>query len=288
MNEEKIRFMYDNNFTVNISMDGSKEEHDRNRVDINGNPTFERVYNNILLANRIISENHYQELTNNGKTPFLSILNTFDNLTNIHDVERFFLSNSELDKKISRISKVKSIHTNYYSKQKSNNDIKKRLIEMQDKYLNDILENNDISRYSELLVKSVVRPVEFNIAYKKENLHGTCIPGTKLTVSPNGDFHMCERIDGRYTIGSIDKGFDFYEISKHLKNFLSVINEYCGDCNVSNLCTRCFANCTDDQGSFEITEKACKANRATIQLALELYYTALENKMISEEKVNVF
>ena len=46
---EKIKFMLKNNFAISISLDGTKEEHDRNRIDQSSNGSFERVYNNLEL-----------------------------------------------------------------------------------------------------------------------------------------------------------------------------------------------------------------------------------------------
>ncbi len=50
LNRERLRFIRDEGFRLSISLDGFGEGHDRQRPVRNGNPTFERVFQSVLLA----------------------------------------------------------------------------------------------------------------------------------------------------------------------------------------------------------------------------------------------
>jgi uncharacterized protein len=50
LNRARLQFIKDENFRLSISMDGFGEGHDRQRPVLNGNPTFERVLQSVLLA----------------------------------------------------------------------------------------------------------------------------------------------------------------------------------------------------------------------------------------------
>lgn len=53
LNSEIIDFLTENNILITFSLDGFKENHDRNRVYENGRPTFDTIINNInKLQNR--------------------------------------------------------------------------------------------------------------------------------------------------------------------------------------------------------------------------------------------
>lgn len=50
LNRERLQFIKDEGFRLSISLDGFGEGHDRQRPVRNGNPTFERVFQSVLLA----------------------------------------------------------------------------------------------------------------------------------------------------------------------------------------------------------------------------------------------
>lgn len=50
LNRERLQFIKDENFRLSISLDGFGEGHDRQRPVRNGNPTFDRVLQSVLLA----------------------------------------------------------------------------------------------------------------------------------------------------------------------------------------------------------------------------------------------
>ncbi len=52
LNEEWAAFLAENHFLVGVSLDGTKEQHDRYRLDAQGNDTFDRVMEHIRLLEK--------------------------------------------------------------------------------------------------------------------------------------------------------------------------------------------------------------------------------------------
>jgi uncharacterized protein len=162
--------MYDNNFSISVSLDGPQEEHDRNRVTVNGSPTFEKVIKNIYLADKILKEYNKNNIDKDDNANALLVLTTFDNLTDIEKVEDFFSKNKILDDKIIRISKVKDINTAYYTKQNSNRYVVDKLKKLQNTYLDSVDKDFKPIQFLNRLFKSITRDAEFDIAYQEEAL----------------------------------------------------------------------------------------------------------------------
>ena len=47
--EEEKLVTVENNFSLLISIDGSKEKHNQNRVDIHNNPTYDTIMSNLSV-----------------------------------------------------------------------------------------------------------------------------------------------------------------------------------------------------------------------------------------------
>ena len=75
----------------------------------------------------------------------------------------------------------------------------------------------------------------------------TCLPGRKLAITPDGKFHVCERINDRFPIGDIENGFD-------TQRALNLVNTYfaslpnCNECWARHFCNICFAAICGTQG----------------------------------------
>lgn len=82
MTDEITKFLSENNFIVTFSLDGNKENHDRNRIVINKTGTFDVIYKNIKKLKSTM-----KELNNNNPISFNCC---FDSYTNLEKVIEFF------------------------------------------------------------------------------------------------------------------------------------------------------------------------------------------------------
>ena len=79
LNRARLQFIKDENFQLSISLDGFGAGHDRQRPVRNGNPTFERVFQSVLLALEM------------GIPPYLTITTTCLNLDDVPVLVAFAL-----------------------------------------------------------------------------------------------------------------------------------------------------------------------------------------------------
>ena len=101
LNDEISNFIVQNNIHLAISLDGSKANHDRNRVMPYGSGSFEVVLKNIRRFMEIHPDYHD-----------IGIISVFDVRTDLRENVRFFKENKL--PRIFFINEVSSSNTNYY------------------------------------------------------------------------------------------------------------------------------------------------------------------------------
>lgn len=270
LNEDNINFMLDNKFHIAISLDGPKDEHDRNRVTVNDEVTFDTVTENIKLTNKLFNE----KVSVDEKVMPYSILVTYDLFADICKIEEFFKENPYLGDFIGKISGVNDTNTTYYDNLKEET-IKYSESKLRRNYVKQ-LQNKDVSKFMKMFYNTEFAKYLDIKAYELNSLMGTCFPGQKIAVDYKGDFHMCERVCNKYPIGNVYEGFNYKKQQEYLDNILKERAEKCADCNVSNLCKLCFAQIETDGGKFNIDKETCEEMRANIINSLSLTYSIAE------------
>lgn len=267
LDKEKIESMINHNFFINISLDGNKKNHDRNRVFESGNPTYETVVKKIELLDKLCKD------YNGTKNPIFNFLMTYDNECDMEEIHKSACENEEFYEHFLKISKVSDIDTTYYNNQKSGIHVQTQI----KKLIEDFVKQKEKrSKISELLFKQDVVLPAFNKQMTLNPLYGTCIPGNKIAVTVDGEFYMCEKIDYRAPIGNVEEGIDYKRQSEYLEEFIQARKDKCQKCNISSLCYQCFATCGGNTEKFSVNEKACRALRKTISEKFALYYSARE------------
>jgi len=238
LNTKIADYLIKNKFYIGISLDGPKSEHDRCRIDKKGNGTFDKVIKNI---DYIFNERKYKNIR---------VMPVFDFKTDFKRVNEFFKEDkvpfialvSQVDPKLSNtyysqfseedyekyIFERNCIEKEYFQFQSSKNALSKRGLKPEYfDFLFNFVENN-IFGESMLFHKSNIIPYT-----------GACVPGEKIFVNINGEYHMCEKVLESFPIGSVKEGLDFKKIVSLINNYLSNMKK-CEDCIVSNVCKKCF------------------------------------------------
>lgn len=99
---------------------------------------------------------------------------------------------------------------------------------------------------------------------------GFCIPGArKLFVTASGDLGMCDKVNDRLPIGSLDRGFDYDRIEKLLIDLCGMWRPDCSSCFAQRYCGVC-PDQVDSGGRVDRTRfgQVCRATRAAFKLAL--------------------
>lgn len=242
LNLYKADFLIRNNFAIAISLDGPEKEHDRNRIFQNGKPTFQVILKNIKEIKKEYPEFRY-----------MSIISTYDYGSDMLKINEFFEENSELLPLIGRVDMVMPSFTGYYD-QFTENDVKRhhyQMIKLNKIYLDRISHNKKVGNYLRALIEGkyfnyLIRPIGPFTRPSLMPWTGTCIPGEKIAVRPDGKFHICERINEYFPIGDVNSGLDLGKIERILINYKENITADCKGCPIQRLCGLCFAQCAGE------------------------------------------
>lgn len=235
LTEDISDFLVKNDFTIAISLDGPEPEHDRNRVHRDGSGSFREVFRNI--------ERFWQR--HPAYTNVLFMVTT-DYATDMMSIQSFFRNHEEFKRYAFFFSSVKEHFTDYYQ-QFSEEDIArfnaraKKYKEMatESGHDTDPFHKYGVSapHYLFLLRSMFTLPGSTEIPAT-----GTCVPGDKICVLPDGTFQPCERIAGRLEMGSTTRGLDFSRIAEMINSFNQEVTMSCAECSAMRLCPYCFSH----------------------------------------------
>ncbi len=246
LDEEKIKFLVDNNVIISVSLDGPKELHDKNRVLSNELGTYEIVHDNIAKLQAEIKKQNKSHLL-----PIL-ILTCYEDCTDLHKLNQYFVDNQEfLGATLGRVSKI--IDFNLKEDVKKENTPHSSISELFNNYLENIEKyQGDSSKlyflerlFGNLLKGIYIRSVMPNGNKFTSGLGGICVPGTKISVSTEGIFYVCEKANEHFPIGDYEQGLDQSKIKLLLEKWHKSFYSYCGDCAFKGVCGPCFATCND-------------------------------------------
>lgn len=262
------RYLVENNVYISVSLDGNKENNDRNRLDCNGHGTFEIVYNNLKKFH--LEYPFYEKI---------NVMSVFDYNTNLSENNKFF--NENYLPRVAFINQVLSHNTDYY-KQFDDEIIKKFFEEYRyflEKYIQNKSQNIYPSQYTDILFELGVAVVLSRLRANdvKNSIlpyTGTCVPGTKISVRTDGKFDICEKVDYNYSIGECKTGLNNKKIIDIIKDYNRKITSECGFCPLYKACTMCFSTA---QGENSFEKKDCKSLIDNFIFQLSLVYSLYEN-----------
>jgi uncharacterized protein len=271
LTDEIQDFLVERGFSTIFSLDGPKEDHDRNRVTVGGDGSFEAVWANL----RRFRERHpgYEQLAVSTCYDYGS---DFDRLMRFFDQERLFVVN---------ISQVNPNATTYYA-QFSTADrdaFCRRRDEFHRKFV-DAARENRIEKGTFLF--SYVGVSFANFAFHPVMNErrptflpytSTCVPGEKVYVDTGGTLHMCERVNPHFSIGSVRDGVDYQRIAEIVDRYNAGVCGRCADCPVTRFCDRCFAT-TGTDGGFAVPPGYCERMVETVRRSLVEYVDIAEGR----------
>lgn len=275
LNDEIMKFLTDNNFSIAVSINGDENENDRLRIAKDNKGTYNKVFDNIVKISKM------------SKTPIL-LLSTIDSGTNVYELKKYFEKFEENSNVvIARISQVLGDYTDWYdrysSAQKSSfiNQIEIIRSEFHSKLLNNIKMTNfenlffgiEYKRIINLIKNRTNDEIEKSMSIKL----GICIPSTKIAVDYSGNYYICEKVNNTRSIGNCQDGLNYKNIEKIMDDFnRSTIQ--CSRCPINDLCDFCFASNLNAKGIFETPcSKTCDSKREKVLKTFKEVYELQEN-----------
>ncbi len=282
LTDELIKYFVDNNFVISVSLDGAKEIHDKNRVFVNGEGTFDHVYDNLKRLQKEIERQNKQDVL-----PTM-VLSCYENDTEMDKMNDFFVREKDFLSKLGgRVSEV--IPTYDSTEKRAVNESMGKVFR---NYMQALLDKENVSKkdmyfleriFGTLLKTMYSRNIYTNGEEYASLLGNSCIPGSKIFVSVDGDFHMCERINYSFPIGSYVEGLNIEKIEAVVDKWVKTFGEHCSSCPYKAICGLCYAGCAEEE-EFNI-KKICKTRRKDIERQLSILYTILEK---NPEALNFF
>jgi len=225
LNDDVMDFLQAKNVKIDISIDGPREEHDKFRLLTDGRPTWETVITNI----KKIKEKYPTYFRENVK--FLCTLHP------LHDhekVDNFFKENAGLfNNNRIHFSNVILDHLVPHKRGALLNVLRSK---KRENTLDSLL-------FQQRIRTSIEGKIFLNDVYGQESFTGSCFPGgEKVYIDSKGLFHICEKMNPHFSIGDIDKGFDYKKIKALKFAYIEeVIRQRCWECDFWFMCNMCYA-----------------------------------------------
>ncbi|WP_446897408.1 radical SAM protein [Clostridium sp. LBM24168] len=282
---------------VQLSIDGIPEVQDMYRVDIHGNPTWDKVKKNIPIWKKLF-EDCADRLNVHGCINHKTIKYLYQNYKFFHDTWGFKKiwyipvaeeqwTNEDVEIYKNQIDKIYKDVINIVKKNKEN-------LKLINNKLNDILNKHNYTNLKDSFIKSNLTnalneiynyaPLDRCFNYCQPMNSKTCGAGVNyVTITADGEVYPCHQIyfndpNKETLLGNIFTGIDDMKRKIFLEYDAKEDFEGCKDCNHNN-CYRCLAANYVFTGSMfsQIKNKYCK------MMKVDQYY----QKKLREDLVNM-
>lgn len=271
------------NFSILCSIDGPKEVHDKYRKDLNGVGSFSRAIRGLKYL--------VQAFGNRAKN-MISISMVFAppySKEKLDKIQCFFEELDWLPKEVSKLVTYPTIGS-VPIKGDTNNTMLKWSNSL---YLQQLKDNVDFNFFTSNSIEQGLSKLQKRPIYKNHNdkypLNGCCIPGNrKVYITVNGDFKLCEKVDGGPDIGNIFDGIDEKKIkSEMIDEYISNSNDECKNCWAARLCSICYMYCYNDgKLDFEKKKFYCNLTKNYTLMNMIFYHECLEANPKKLEYIN--
>jgi uncharacterized protein len=261
MNDDILDFFIDNRFNVTVSLDGPEKIHDNKRVFLNGKGTFKVVMKNLEKIKKR-DENYYIDHIR------FNVVHSND--LSLQKLFIFFKDNELVNRNELRFNRVNSYDTTYYQKYPYDEVEKKRQFSQISEGIYDKLKNQEVlTPVENALFMDVPLLLEKLKARTMTMLAGSCCFDNRIFIDAEGQFHVCEKINDKFSIGDVNSGFDFKRMARIVKDFMELIRKNCLDCSVRLLCQRCYIHFAKD-GTLAVDPLFCENSKKIFRCMEEL------------------
>lgn len=285
LDNEKANWLMEHDFSIAVSLDGPEEEHNRLRVYPNGKGTFRDVMENVTSILKtgykkvsclpVIDWNSdlfkREEFFNGKDTPPVSFVSLVSN----EPGSRYYNQFTEENRRVF-LEQLKRAKTSYstnldYQKRKEKSTLFDYLIG--ERFKNTIF--NGVSIYS---------------PHPMMPFSSSCVPGRKIFVDVDGNFHICEKINNSFPIGNIYEGLNFEKIRDLIDNYINSMDK-CPNCRVRRNCTQCYPKFAIN-GGFLCSSEICKEIESSMKRSFSEAFAVAEmdpqfiEKEIDFKKIN--
>lgn len=268
LDDEMLEMFVKNKVYITASLDGPKDINDYNRVLLNGEGSFDIVFEKLM---RIKKDYPDYYLTHTNVSAVLPSMKAFERVAPFFEelgLEVFFSdmvhgSTYPIDEYINFIDKKRTDYS---------------FDEIKSIYFENLSNNVKIKAFSSFF--------KYNEAFKLNHQNndkycfpsGPCLPGlTRTFIQSDGTIYPCEKVNNGksyYSIGDIVNGFDYTKLTK-LINMYRRIGNRCASCWAINKCKKCWTTITEDD--CEVQKRKVINNLVSSMEIYENFPLAIEN-----------
>lgn len=221
-------WLVENNFTLFVSIDGTRLYHDRHRKDISGRGTFDTISKNLEYIKTEYPEYWYANI---------NLMMTLPHVESLCEISSEWEKSPLLHDKLPlRISEVATIYNSATPKIDYETEQEKYLQIV--RFFTSHSEQKLIAAFfNSWLSEWIDRPI---FALTDEIEYPTCIPhNKKLFIDAKGLVGICENSSDTIRIGSTKTGLEFDKINSIVERTANIIADRCKECSVARVCDIC-------------------------------------------------
>ncbi len=266
LTDEMLSFIMKYKPMLFISLDGPKEDNDRNRVTIDGKGTFDRVFANI---NRIKSADpeYFKE-----KVMLLCVEVEGNDMDAVHKLLDSFGCPVDYmsEQPYGCLERDPEGEIKWYDEHEDEM-IKKKL----EKYKKRVAEN-DKDAMDEFTSLYFLDSVESDTPYMMRQLsvNLTCpLCVDNIMIDVDGGMHICHKTDGSLPLGNVcDGGYDMQKMFEAYSSYGATTNcKECRNCWAMNMCSYCAALRLDGGKWKNPRPSECDLQRRRVEYQLKLF-----------------
>jgi len=276
LDQQKIEYLFAHDIEINLSLDGPKHFHDKHRITVIGEGSYDRLIANMKKLCQYYGEKSKEKL---------GILITLTPPYEVNEIDSFLNKEQWIAEHFKVM--VNYVRQNDHFKHKFGADdvIEKRRNshpKLYLKYKNSLINKSPKLPLCDALFADPFARIYNRILYKYPhkiyNLNGCCIPGqTRLFVGCNGELKMCEKIENTPDIGSLKTGIDTEAVWKIMEDYSKKSINSCKNCWAIGLCSICFIK-SHHEGKFLLSKKQtyCESMRKNLLNFLKKFCSITE------------
>ena len=242
---------------ISVSLDGCKSIHDKNRIDIKGKPTYDKIVSNLRYFQNTYPDEYQRRIR---------LLVTVGSIEDVTIMDNYYSEFKQLLGE--RNPQISHIFPNF-GKNLLYMDSKAQ----KQKFILEALESRKKgeTNFHTLLLDNLTRKASKRIEDyddRKRIKLRTCLDSLySLFIDVNGKLFPCEKFGKDQSIGSIQSGLDIGKMRKLTYSYVLRRNILCSKCKYVEYCHRCLS---DSKMSISEQRKMCSEYIDNIKLALQI------------------
>ncbi len=254
LSDDVLMFMEKHNISLTISLDGSKQIHDKNRVYTDGGGSFEQVKN---VINNIL--HNYSDLTR--RTAINMVIDPEISISEYQKIYEEIPGIVKMKIISSFVSDIGLKEKHFFSAKTLSEYEYEMFVERLHIVNEKAIRFSHNKRILETMIRQKLNHIKQHSISKASYPSGPCIPGyLKLFSDVHGNFYPCEKVSEivpEYIIGNCKLGISLEKV-QHLLQISKITKKECEHCWCFNLCQSCSRYCTDGKTiSREVRLKNC-------------------------------